>query len=101
MSGETFTLIDDGQARSVTDRPEALAALAARLGRPLAIDVQERAAYLRVSARARAEQLRSLEAPDFALPDLGGRLHPLGEPRGKKVFLVAYASWSGCRLGLP
>jgi peroxiredoxin len=41
----------------------------------------------------RAERLLSLEAPDFALRDLDGRLHTLAEQRGTKVFLVAYASW--------
>lgn len=70
-----------------------LAALAAALDRPLAIDVAESAAYLGVSAHERAQALSSLEAPDFTLPDLAGRLHSLSEHRGKKVLLVAYASW--------
>ena len=62
-------------------------------GRPLAVDQDEGAAYLGVSARARAAALASLEAPDFTLPDLDGRLHSLAEHRGKKVLLVAHASW--------
>ena len=70
-----------------------LAALAAALDRPLAVDVAEWAAYLGVSAHERAQALSSLEAPDFTLPDLAGRLHSLSEHRGKKVLLVAYASW--------
>jgi hypothetical protein len=70
-----------------------LAELAALLARPLALDVQERAAYLGVAAPQRSAALASLEAPDFALPDLGGRLHRLSEHRGAKVLLVAYASW--------
>ena len=37
--------------------------------------------------------LDSLEAPDFSLPDLEGNLHSLTDRRGKKVLLVAYASW--------
>ena len=41
----------------------------------------------------RAELLRGGEAPDFALPDLAGRIHRLSEHRGKKVFLVSWASW--------
>ena len=48
---------------------------------------------LGVSAEERAQALASLEAPDFTLPDLDGRPHSLSEHRGKKVFLVAYASW--------
>jgi hypothetical protein len=70
-----------------------LAALAAALDRPLALDVAESAAYLGVSAHERGQALSSLEAPDFTLPDLAGRLHSLSEDRGKKVLLVAYASW--------
>jgi hypothetical protein len=114
MTETTFTLIDDGQPVAVPARlaegavwlapgtaglaaragsPEPLTDLAARLERPLALDVEERAAYLGVSARDRATRLATREAPDFTLPDLTGRLHSLVEHRGKKVFLVAYASW--------
>jgi hypothetical protein len=70
-----------------------LAALAKLLDRPVAIDVDERVAYLGVSAGERARALRSLTAPDFALPDLTGRTHRLSDHRGKKILLVAYASW--------
>lgn len=37
--------------------------------------------------------LESREAPDFSLPDLAGRTHQLSELRGKKVFLLFWASW--------
>ena len=70
-----------------------LAALARLLDRPLALDLDERAAYLGVGAGERQRALRSLVAPDFALPDLAGRVRRLSEQRGKKVLLVAYASW--------
>jgi hypothetical protein len=70
-----------------------LADLAALLDRPLALDLPERAACLGVSARDRGDALAGLEAPDFALSDLDGRVHSLSEHRGKKVLLVAYASW--------
>jgi AhpC/TSA family protein len=70
-----------------------LAAVAALLGRPLAIDVGERVACLGTAAADRAAQLASLAAPDFTLPDLDGRKHSLSDYRGKKVLLVAYASW--------
>jgi len=70
-----------------------LGELASLLGRPLAVDAAERAACLGAAAVERAGALRSLVAPDFTLPDLGGRMHSLSEHRGKKVFLVAYASW--------
>jgi hypothetical protein len=70
-----------------------LTVLARALDRPLALDAEEGAAALAAAAAARASALASLEAPDFTLPDLDGRLHSLAEHRGKKVLLVAYASW--------
>jgi len=45
------------------------------------------------ASQDRAALLRGGEAPDFALPDLTGRIHRLSEHRGKKVFLVSWASW--------
>lgn len=44
----------------------------------------------------RADQrqgLASLEAPDFTLPDMSGKLHSLSDFRGKKVLLLTWASW--------
>ena len=73
--------------------PVDLPALATQLDRPLALDLDERAAFLGISATERARALASLDAPDFTLTDLAGRRHSLGEHRGKKVLLVAYASW--------
>jgi len=70
-----------------------LSTLAELLGRPLALDATERAACLGVAADDRARQLRSLDAPDFTLPDLDGRSHTLSGFRGKKILLVAFASW--------
>ena len=77
----------------VTAKGIDLGAFADLIGRPLALDVDERAAFLGVAAAERAERLASLEAPDFTLPDLDGNLHSLSEARGKKVLLAAYGSW--------
>ncbi len=70
-----------------------LAAVAARLERPLALDVAERVACLGASPTARGTRLASLRAPDFTLPDLDGRPHSLSTYRDTKVFLLAWASW--------
>ncbi len=83
-------LRDDGG--HTADRVD-LAAFAALLRRPLAVDVEERAACLGTAAEDRGAQLGSLRAPDFALPDLDGRVHSLRQHRGRKVLLVVYASW--------
>ena len=81
----------DGAAHTA-DRIE-LNAFAAALRRPLAVDVEAGAAFLGTAAAERAEQLHSLRAPDFSLPDLDGHMHTLSAQRGKKVLLVVYASW--------
>jgi hypothetical protein len=70
-----------------------IAAFARALDRPLALDAAERAGALGTAAAERSARLATLEAPDFRLPDLDGRLHALSEHRGKKVLLIAYASW--------
>jgi hypothetical protein len=70
-----------------------LATFARALDRPLALDVAERAAVLGVSAAERSARMATLEAPDFEGSDLHGRRHRLSHHRGKKVLLIAYASW--------
>ncbi|MBI2207441.1 MAG: hypothetical protein HYU41_26715 [Candidatus Rokubacteria bacterium] len=70
-----------------------LAELASVLGRSLAVDADERVAWLGAGADERARALRSLTAPDFALADLDGRVHRLSDHRGRKVLLVVWASW--------
>ncbi len=75
------------------DRGIDLAVLADVLGLPLALDAGARAAALGTSHLDRAARLASLEAPDFTLPDVAGAMHSLSDYRGKKVLLIAYASW--------
>jgi hypothetical protein len=70
-----------------------LAVLAELLGRPLALDVEAGAAALGTAAAERSAALAGASAPDFRLPDLAGNLHALSDHRGKKVLLIAYASW--------
>jgi hypothetical protein len=68
-------------------------ALADLMGKPWAGDLKHRAWYLGAEAADRGNALRTLEAPDFELPDLDGKLHRLSDYRGRKVFLLAWASW--------
>lgn len=94
MAGPTLTIVEGARA---VEMPAALGlelvTRAEAEGRPVALDRDERAAYLGITAKERARVLFSLEAPDFTLPDLAGRTHSLAAHRGKKVLLVAYASW--------
>jgi hypothetical protein len=62
-------------------------------GHPVVRDGSGRTWVLGSGASERARALRSLEAPDFTLPDLHGRMHTLSEHRGRKVLLVTWASW--------
>lgn len=80
---------------AVLEHPDGvdLIELARVLDRPLAVDLEAGAALLGASAVERRRALHSLQAPDFTLPDLEGRMHSLAEQRGRKVLLVAYASW--------
>jgi hypothetical protein len=67
--------------------------LARLLGQPAEYHAASQAWAIGESAAARSSALLSLEAPDFALPDLEGRMHSLSDYRGRKVFLVSWASW--------
>ncbi len=62
-------------------------------GRPVIHDSAGETWVFGAGAQERGEALRHLEAPDFALPDLAGRMHRLSEYRGRRVFLVTWASW--------
>ena len=90
--GEACVPVRD-RSKLVVDGAIDLSGFAEALGRPLALDAAEGAAAIGTAATDRAEQLASLEAPDFTLPDLEGKLHSLSDHRGKKVLLIAYASW--------
>ena len=70
-----------------------LAALARHLGQPVVHDDKNGVWYFGEAAATRRATLASLEAPDFELPDLDGKMHRLSDYRGKKVLLAAWASW--------
>jgi hypothetical protein len=70
-----------------------LAALARHLGEPVVQDDVNGVWYFGEAAATRRANLASLQAPDFELPDLDGKMHRLSDYRGKKVLLAAWASW--------
>ena len=70
-----------------------VAAFWAHLGNPVARDRAGEVWVLGEAAEARNAALAGLMAPDFALPDLSGRVHRLSDYRGQKVFLTTWASW--------
>jgi hypothetical protein len=90
--GDTCIPVRDRPALIDADGVD-LGALARVLDRPLASDADEGVAVLGASAGDRSHRLASMEAPDFTLPDLDGRLHSLSDQRGRKALLIAWASW--------
>lgn len=70
-----------------------LAAAWRHMGHPVVHDDAGTTWVLGTGSGQRAEALATLEAPDFALPDLEGRVHRLSDHRGRKVFLATWASW--------
>jgi AhpC/TSA family len=70
-----------------------LAALTSLLGQPVVADAEFNAWCFGAAASERKRMLTSLNAPDFSLPDLDGKMHSLSDYRGKKVFVVSWASW--------
>jgi hypothetical protein len=63
------------------------------LGQPVAYDDKHSVWYFGPRPEARNEYLATLEAPQFKLPDMAGRMHSLSDFRGKKVLLITWASW--------
>jgi len=70
-----------------------LAVLARHLGQPVVHDRRHDVWVIGEAADELQDRMLSLEAPDFTLPDLAGRLHSLSHYRGKKILLVTWASW--------
>lgn len=68
-----------------------LAAFAAHLGQPV-VREGDTWAFGEPLNEVR-DQLLSLQAPEFTLPDLEGRMHSLSDFRGKKVFLFSWGSY--------
>ena len=70
-----------------------IAAFARYMGQPVLHDRARQTWAVGEAAETRASALRSLYAPDFTLPDMAGLEHTLSDYRGRKVFLVSWASW--------
>lgn len=94
---EVITRIDKDQSHSRTSPGGTLiwfnlTAFAALVHQPVAHDAALATWYFGLRSDQR-QGLSSLQAPDFTLPDIHGQAHSLSDFRGKKVFLVTWASW--------
>jgi hypothetical protein len=70
-----------------------LSEFAKLIRQPVVVDQKNRVWYFGARNAEQNGYLTSLEAPNFTLPDLSGKLHSLADFRGKKVLLVTWASW--------
>ena len=70
-----------------------LSEFARLIKQPFASDQSTGVWYFSARTAERNGYLASLEAPNFTLPDLNGKMHSLADFRGKKVLLVTWASW--------
>ena len=70
-----------------------LSEFAKLIKQPFVTDQKNGVWYFGARAAERNGYLASLEAPNFTLPDLNGKLHSLADFRGKKTLLVTWASW--------
>src|SRR5262249_37018483 len=69
-----------------------LTAFAALVHQPVAHDAPLSTWYFGLRSDQQ-QRLASLRAPDFTLTDMNGKPHSLSDFRGKKVFLITWASW--------
>jgi len=66
--------------------------VAERLGAPVVHD-EERELWAIGPSTVTGRALTTAEAPELELPDVDGNVFKLSSLRGKKVLLVAWASW--------
>ena len=68
-----------------------IVAAARALGRPVVHD--EKHGLFALGAESGGHALASASAPELTLPDIDGRVRTLSSLRGRKVLLIAWASW--------
>lgn len=78
-----------------------LTELASRLNQAVVSDIEHRVWSFGEIPAARASYLNSAAAPDFELTDRSGKTVRLSDYRGKKVLLMTWASWCGCKNDIP
>jgi peroxiredoxin len=78
-----------------------LTGLATKLRQAYAVDRDTGTWSFAPIPATRAPFLKSAVAPNFELPNRRGKIIRLSDFRGRKVLLMTWASWCGCRLDVP
>jgi hypothetical protein len=94
--GETCIPVPPGREEELLgdgDQRFNLSAFARLRGQPAVRDDSGTAWVFGAPVPERQVAAESLQAPEFELPDLDGRVHSLSEYRGKKVLILSWASW--------
>ena len=81
------------EAEFTRDDQVSVSAFWAHMNQPAVSSADGDVWFLGEGAQSRNDALLSLEAPDFTLPDLDGKMHSLTDFRGKRVLLATWASW--------
>ena len=90
--GEVCVPVRDRSFQGADGRIDvALSAVA--LGRPVVVDAARGIAAIGEPAHRIAEQMITLRAPEFTLPDLDGNPVSLRDFNRRKVLLLAWSSW--------
>ncbi len=91
---ETCVPVPDARRQAlIRDEQFNLTEFARQIEQPVAHDEKNAVWYYGPPAWEWRSRLASRMAPDFALADLSGSMHTLSELKGKKVFLLFWASW--------
>ncbi|MCW2526957.1 MAG: hypothetical protein JWM76_1817, partial [Pseudonocardiales bacterium] len=76
-------------------------AISQRLGMAHVVDEAHGISALGPESSITGHMLTTAEAPDLELPTFDGGTFRLSDYRGRRVLLVAWASWCGCAHDLP